>query len=81
MPKRKKTFGLRLRTRGGMSVRRQWTRITMEKRRRHKCPRCSSPSVKRDYVGVWDCSKCGLRFAGGAYTPSTRLGQASQRIR
>ncbi|RLG96173.1 50S ribosomal protein L37ae [Candidatus Bathyarchaeota archaeon] len=81
MPKRKKTFGLRLRTRGGTSARKQWTRITMEKRRRHKCPRCSSPSVKRDYVGVWDCSKCGFRFAGGAYTPSTRMGQASQRIR
>jgi large subunit ribosomal protein L37Ae len=81
MPKRKKTFGLRLRTRGGTSVRKQWTRITMEKRRKHKCPRCSSPSVKRDYVGVWDCSKCGFRFAGGAYTPSTRMGQASQRIR
>ena len=81
MPKRKKSFGLRLRTRGGMSVRKQWTRITMEKRRNHKCPRCSSPSVKRDHVGVWDCSKCGLRFTGGAYQPSTRIGQASQRIR
>jgi large subunit ribosomal protein L37Ae len=81
MPKKKKTFGLRLRTRGGMSVRKQWTRITMEKRSRHKCPRCSNRSVKRDGVGVWECGKCGYRFAGGAYQPSTRVGQASQRIR
>lgn len=81
MPKKKRSFGLRLRTRGGMSVRKQWTRITMDKRSRHKCPRCSSPSVKRDGVGVWECGKCGHRFAGGAYQPFTRVGQASQRIR
>ncbi len=81
MPKKKKTFGLRLRTRGGTSVRKQWTRITMAKRSKHKCPRCSIPAVKRDSVGVWECSKCGYRFAGGAYMPSTRIGQASQRIR
>lgn len=81
MPRKKKSFGLRLRTRGGMSVRKQWTRITMGMRSRHKCPRCSSPTVKRDTVGIWACSKCGYRFAGGAYQPSTRMGQASQRIR
>lgn len=80
MPK-KKTFGLRLRTRGGMSVRKQWTRITSGMRASHRCPRCSSRSVKRDSVGVWDCVKCGYRFAGGAYQPSTRTGQASMRIR
>ncbi|MGD2142502.1 MAG: 50S ribosomal protein L37ae [Candidatus Bathyarchaeota archaeon] len=81
MPKKKKSFGLRLRTRGGMSVRKQWTRITSTKRSSHKCPRCASPSVKRDSVGIWDCSKCGLRFTGGAYQPTTRVGQASHRIR
>ncbi|MCW3978259.1 MAG: 50S ribosomal protein L37ae [Candidatus Bathyarchaeota archaeon] len=80
MPK-KKTFGLRLRTRGGMSVRKQWTRITLGMRASHRCPRCSSRSVKRDSVGVWDCVKCGYRFAGGAYQPSTKTGQASMRIR
>ena len=80
MPK-KKTFGLRLRTRGGMSVRKQWTRITSGMRASHRCPKCLSRSVKRDSVGVWDCTKCGYRFAGGAYQPSTRTGQASMRIR
>ncbi|UCH56604.1 MAG: 50S ribosomal protein L37ae [Candidatus Bathyarchaeota archaeon] len=81
MPRRKKSYGLRLRTRGGMSVRKQWTRINMSKRLSHKCPRCTSPSVKRDSVGIWDCAKCGYRFTGGAYIPTTRVGQASQRIR
>jgi large subunit ribosomal protein L37Ae len=47
----------------------------------HKCPSCASPSVKRESVGLWGCKKCGYTFAGGAYTPSTKLGQVSHRIR
>jgi len=78
MTKKKKTFGLRLRTRGGVTVRRQWTRITQEKNRRHKCPRCSSRTVKRESVGIWRCTKCDYRFTGGAYTPFTRTGQISK---
>ena len=81
MTRRKKTFGLRLRTRGGTSVRKQWTRITREMRGSHRCPRCSSRSVKRDSVGVWECTKCDYRFAGGAYQPSTKTGEASMRVR
>lgn len=81
MPKKKKSFGLRLRTRGGMTVRKRWTRITDALRRRHKCPRCVSGSVTRDSVGVWECAKCGYRFAGGAYQPSTKTGEASKRVR
>jgi large subunit ribosomal protein L37Ae len=81
MPKKKKTFGLRLRTRGGLSVRKQWTRLTRDMRGSHKCPRCASRSVKREGIGVWTCTKCGYRFAGGAYTPSTKIGETSMRIR
>jgi hypothetical protein len=36
-------------------------------------------AVKRRSVGVWACRKCGYRFAGGAYTPSTKLGQVAAR--
>jgi large subunit ribosomal protein L37Ae len=81
MPKKKTTFGLRLRTRGGMSVRKNWTRLTLGMRANHRCPRCSSKKVKRESVGIWGCNKCGYRFAGGAYIPSTKTGQASTRIR
>ncbi len=80
MPRRR-TFGLRLRTRGGTSVRKQWTRITRQMRGSHRCPRCSSMSVKRGSIGVWECTKCDYRFAGGAYQPSTKTGEASMRVR
>ena len=81
MPKKKTTFGLRLRSRGGLSVKKQWTRITLEKRKKHKCPSCTSKAVRRASVGIWYCTKCGHKFAGGAYIPSTKTGQASTRIR
>lgn len=82
MPRRKKkSYGLRLRTRGGASLRKRWTRITSGMRSPHKCPRCSSRTVRRVSVGIWSCTKCGYHFAGGAYQPATKLGQTSMRIR
>jgi len=79
--RKKKSYGLRLRTRGGASVRKQWTRITSVLKSPHKCPSCSSRTVRREAVGIWNCTKCGYRFTGGAYQPSTKTGQASMRIR
>lgn len=81
MPRKKKSYGLRLRTRGGATVRKRWTRIISTMKGPHKCPSCTSRSVKRVSAGIWSCTKCGYRFAGGAYQPVTKLGQTSTRIR
>jgi ribosomal protein L37AE/L43A len=35
--------------------------------------------VHRESVGVWKCDKCSYTFAGGAYTPSTKLGVVARR--
>ena len=81
MTKRKTTYGLRLRTRGGAAIQKRWTRIEKLMKAQHKCPNCASPSVKRESTGIWNCSKCGFKFAGGAYVPSTKTGQASARTK
>ena len=80
MPKkRRKNYGLRVR--GGATLRKRYGRIMASVKAYHKCPSCASLSVKRVSVGIWNCNKCGYKFAGGAYQPATKLGQASQRIR
>ena len=77
--KKRKNFGLR--GRGGSSLRKRYMRIMTSVRSKHKCPSCGSVSVKRLSVGVWNCRKCGYKFAGGAWQPETKLGKTSQRIR
>ena len=78
---KKKRINIGMRTRGGATVRKRYGRIQRTIKATHKCPSCASPSVTRESVGVWSCRKCGYKFAGGAYTPTTKLGQSSQRIR
>jgi len=58
----------------GVSVRRRYVSVVTEMKKRHICPQCGLRSVRRDSVGIWVCGKCGLRFTGGAYTPTTKVG-------
>ncbi len=57
----------------GSTIRKRVKAIEEKSRALHKCPRCQSIKVKRIAVGIWQCKKCGLKFAGGAYEPETRL--------
>ena len=63
----------------GTVARRQYVEIVTGLRSKHECPRCNFQTVKRWSVGIWHCRKCGLKFAGGAYTPTTKLGEIAAR--
>lgn len=53
----------------GVRLRRRVQEVEVVQRAKHPCPRCMARSVKRVSSGVWECRRCGLRFAGGAYRP------------
>ncbi len=63
----------------GVTIRKRVARIEAEMKARYSCKRCGSRSVKRVSVGIWRCRKCGFTFAGGAYSPSTKLGRVAAR--
>ena len=62
----------------GIKIRRQTTSIEKNLRKRHTCPTCHHNSVKRVSTGIWQCKRCNLKFAGGAYTPFARKSKIGQ---
>ena len=66
-------------TRYGTVSRRRYAEVVTGMRVPHECPRCHVRAVKRLTVGIWNCRKCGVKFAGGAYLPATKLGEISKR--
>lgn len=80
LPKTKKVGPTRgLGPRYGATVRKRYMKVITELRKPHKCPQCGFVRVKRESVGVWKCRKCNFTFAGGAYTPVTKLGVVAKR--
>ena len=80
MPKTKKVGPTRgLGVRYGSTVRKRYIKVITELRKPHRCPQCGFVRVRRQSVGVWKCRKCEFTFAGGAYTPSTKLGTVARR--
>jgi large subunit ribosomal protein L37Ae len=59
-----KRFGSRY----GRKPRKKFALIEAQQRAKHKCPHCSRVDVRRLALGIWQCGKCEIKFAGKAYT-------------
>ena len=80
VPKTKKVGSQRgLGPRYGATVRKRYVKVITELKKPHKCPNCGFVRVHRESVGVWKCGKCDYTYAGGAYTPLTKLGIVARR--
>lgn len=58
----------------GATIRRRVLDIELKQRRKHTCPACGRVSVRRVSTSIFNCKKCDLTFAGGAYLPTTGTG-------
>ena len=58
-----KRFG----TRYGITGKLKFEKIEQKSRKLHKCPYCHYVKAKRTAAGIWECKKCGAKFAGDAY--------------
>jgi len=59
----------RLGARYGATLRKRLLEIEQQQKATYECPRCGVVAVRRKFLGVWSCKKCGYTFAGGAYAP------------
>jgi large subunit ribosomal protein L37Ae len=67
----------------GIRIRRRVLDIDTQRSARSACPKCSTVTVRRVASGVFECRRCGNRFASGAYQfspppPITRTERAPE---
>jgi large subunit ribosomal protein L37Ae len=55
----------------GKRLKRLVSDVEKVKRSRHVCPKCKMRYVRRVTSGVWQCKKCGAKFAGASYKPKS----------
>jgi len=75
MPTKKVKSAGRFGPRYGRRMRVRISAIDKSKNGNYVCPTCTAPRVNREAAGIWECRKCGIKFAGGAYTPSIKAGK------
>ncbi|GBC69795.1 hypothetical protein HRbin01_01499 [archaeon HR01] len=73
MPSKSSNIAKGLGPRYGSTLRKRWAEVVQSARSTHRCPKCESMRVRRVSVGIWMCRRCGLKFAGQAYSPGQRV--------
>jgi large subunit ribosomal protein L37Ae len=66
-------------SRYGTVARKRYSTLVSALRTPTECPQCHITAVQRVSVGIWLCNRCGFKFAGGAYAPTTKLGEVAER--
>lgn len=70
----------RFQARYGVKSRTRIRNVERQQFLKHKCTSCGQNKVKRISTSIWQCKKCGIKFAGGAYIPSTEAGENVDKI-
>jgi len=72
MPNKTKKVGAagRYGVRYGRTLKLKIVAVEKKQKKKHICPTCKKPGMKRVTSGIWSCSKCGAKIAGKAYRPS-----------
>ena len=70
----------RFSSRYGVKARTRLRNIELAQKQKHICPSCGHKKVKRISTSIWQCGKCSVKFAGGAYLPKTESGQNVEKM-
>lgn len=67
MPKKSVGTSGRFGPRYGTRTKKIVAAIEKLQKQKQQCPYCERPALKRLAAGIWHCTKCNKKFAGGAY--------------
>ena len=70
----------RFKSRYGVGIRKRVIKVESKQRQDFDCPECGFKKMKRESTGVFECAKCGLKTAGGAYLPVTMTGSIVRKM-
>lgn len=70
MPRARKGSTGKFGPRYGTKIRKLAVEVERKLRQRYRCPSCGALRVKRVSTSIWQCRRCGVKFAGAAYSPS-----------
>lgn len=59
----------------GRGIKLRALKVETKQKAEQECRKCGFSSIKRLASGLFHCSKCNTKFAGGAYTPTTTSGE------
>lgn len=55
----------------GTKIRRLVAEVERKQKQEYKCPSCGAVKVSRVGTAIWQCRRCGVKFAGATYLPSS----------
>jgi large subunit ribosomal protein L37Ae len=64
----------------GAELRKRAEAVDKQRTAKYICPKCGKKSVRRVGYSLWKCNSCGAKFAGGAYSLTTTIGESGMRI-
>lgn len=73
MPKKRKKKSAGLGSRYGKKPRERYKNVKRKTSKKNQCPNCNKTSLKRKASGVWECTSCKTKVAGGAYQSETKV--------
>jgi len=65
----------------GTKIRKLALEVERKLRQKYRCPSCGALRVRRVSTSLWQCGRCGVKFAGAAYSPSVLAAPAETSVK